>query len=138
MRLPQFQALLSIRPLLALFYPPLAAVRQPLAGEVAARRTLLERLPFTTGYGVEIGMLIDAWQEVGLDGIAQVDLEEHRNNHQPLSALTSMAQTVLATIAARLEREGRLAAVANAAANGGPRLVGAPVERPPRVCVGVA
>ena len=129
---------LVARPALALFYPPLAAVRQPLAGEVAARRALLERLPFTTGYGVEIGMLIDAWHEVGLDGIAQVDLEEHRNTHQPLSALTAMAQTVLATIAARLEREGRIAGVANAAANGGPALVGAPVERPPRVCVGLA
>ena len=42
-------------------------------------------MPFATGYGVEIGMLIDAWREVGLDGIAQVDLDEHRNRHQPLS-----------------------------------------------------
>ena len=53
-------------------------------------------------------MLIDVWREVGLDGMAQVDLEEHRNRHQPLLALTPMADTVLATIAARLEREGRL------------------------------
>ena len=65
--------------------------RQPLAGEVAARRELLENLPFTTGYGVEIAMLIDAWRRVGLDGLAQVDLEEHRNRHQPLSALEPMA-----------------------------------------------
>jgi len=100
---------LMARPALELFYPQLAGVRQPLAGEVAARRELLERLPFATGYGVEIGMLIDVWKEVGLEGIAQVDLEEHRNRHQPLSALTPMALTVLATIAARLEREGRLA-----------------------------
>ena len=66
-------------------------MRQPLAGEVAARRELLERLPFATGYGVEIAMLIDVWREVGVEGIAQVDLEEHRNRHQPLSALTPMA-----------------------------------------------
>ncbi len=99
---------LMARPALELFYPQLAGVCQPLAGEVAARRALLERLPFTTGYGLEIGMLIDAWKEVGLDAIAQVDLEEHRNRHQPLSALTPMALTVLATIATRLEREGRL------------------------------
>jgi glucosyl-3-phosphoglycerate synthase len=130
---------LVARPALALFYPPLAAVRQPLAGEVAARRSLLERLPFTTGYGVEIGMLIDAWGEVGLEGIAQVDLEEHRNRHQPLSALTSMAHAVLATITARLEREGRLIPPASgAAANGGSGLSSAPVERPPVRDVGVA
>ena len=59
---------LTARPALALFYPQLAAIRQPLAGEVAARRELLWRLPFATGYGVEIAMLIDAWREVGLDG----------------------------------------------------------------------
>ncbi len=107
---------LTARPALELFYPQLAGVRQPLAGEVAARRELLERLPFTTGYGVEVGMLIDVWNEVGLDGMAQVDLEEHRHGHQPLSALSPMAFTVLATIAARLQREGRLTAPAEAPA----------------------
>jgi glucosyl-3-phosphoglycerate synthase len=111
---------LTARPALALFYPELAGVRQPLAGEVAARRELLGELPFATGYGVEIAMLIDAWRTLGLDGIAQVDLDEHRNPHQPLSALAPMALTVLSTIALRMEREGRLAAVANT-----------PVERPP-------
>jgi glucosyl-3-phosphoglycerate synthase len=99
---------LLARPALALFYPELSAVRQPLAGEVAARRELLERIPFATGYGVEIAMLIDVWHELGLDGIAQVDLEVHRNRHQPLSALSEMAETVLATIVRRLISEGRL------------------------------
>jgi len=113
---------LMARPALALFYPELAAVRQPLAGEVAARRELLESLPFATGYGVETAMLIDAWRKVGLDGIAQVDLEEHRNPHQSLAALSPMAGTVLATIARRLEQDGRLQGVGGA---------GAPVERPP-------
>jgi glucosyl-3-phosphoglycerate synthase len=111
---------LTARPALALFYPELAGVLQPLAGEVAARRQLLAELPFATGYGVEIAMLIDAWHRLGLDGLAQVDLDEHRNPHQPLSALAPMALTVLSTIALRMEREGRLAAVANT-----------PVERPP-------
>jgi glucosyl-3-phosphoglycerate synthase len=101
---------LTARPALALFYPQLAGVRQPLAGEVAARRELLERMPFATGYGVETAMLIDVWREVGLDGIAQVDLEVHRNRHQSLQALTPMAYTVLAAIARRLEGEGRLRA----------------------------
>jgi glucosyl-3-phosphoglycerate synthase len=102
---------LLARPALELFYPELSAVRQPLAGEVAARRELLERVPFATGYGVEIGMLIDAWREAGLEGIAQVDLDEHRNRHQPLQALAPMARTVLATIAIRVQAEGRLAGV---------------------------
>jgi glucosyl-3-phosphoglycerate synthase len=99
---------LMARPALALFYPELSAVRQPLAGEVAARRELLEALPFATGYGVEIAMLIDVWRKEGLEGIAQVDLDVHRNRHQPLSALSEMAETVLATIARRLVSEGRL------------------------------
>lgn len=99
---------LMARPALRLFYPELAGVRQPLAGEVAARRELLERIPFVTGYGVEIAMLIDVWHEVGLAGMAQVDLDEHRNRHQPIAALSKMAETVLATIAARMAAEGRL------------------------------
>jgi glucosyl-3-phosphoglycerate synthase len=114
---------LVARPALELFYPELACVRQPLAGEVAARRELLERVPFTTGYGVEIGMLIDVWREVGLEGIAQVDLEEHRNRNQPLRALTPMARTVLATIAARANGAGRVTESA------------APLERPPLASV---
>jgi glucosyl-3-phosphoglycerate synthase len=119
---------LMARPALRLFYPELAGVRQPLAGEVAVRRELLGRLRFATGYGVEIAMLIDVWREVGLDGIAQVDLEVHRNRHQPLAALTPMAQTVLATIARRLEEEGRLS---------GGQSVEAIVERPPSAGLGV-
>jgi glucosyl-3-phosphoglycerate synthase len=133
---------LMARPALELFYPQLAEVRQPLAGEVAGRRELLTELPFATGYGVEIAMLIDVWREVGLDGIAQVDLDEHRNRHQPLSALTPMAFTVLATIARRLEWEGRLlASSGNGDATGEAPSDGlapnatvashAPVERPP-------
>jgi glucosyl-3-phosphoglycerate synthase len=119
---------LTARPALALFYPQLAQIRQPLAGEVAARRELLERLAFATGYGVEIAMLIDAWRAVGIEQIAQVDLDEHRNRHQPLSALAPMALTVLATIAGRLQQEGRLAPDGAAEAL-------APRERPPLASV---
>ena len=138
---------LTARPALALFYPELAGVRQPLAGEVAARRELLEGLSFATGYGVEVAMLIDVWRKLGLDGIAQVDLDEHSNRHQPLSALEPMARTVLATIARRLEQEGRLLDVdgrvagGGAAAGPGDALAGlapAPVERPPLASVTVA
>jgi glucosyl-3-phosphoglycerate synthase len=99
---------LMARPLLNLFYPELAGFRQPLAGEFAATRELLLRLPFATGYAVEIALLIDAWHEVGLDGLAQVDVEMRQNRHQPLGDLTPMAYAVLRAVCARLEREGRL------------------------------
>ncbi len=96
------------RPALAMFFPELAGVRQPLAGEVAARRELLEQIPFTTGYGVEIAMLIDVWETIGLASIGQVDLDVHHNAHQSLTALSSMSYSVLEVIARRLVREGRL------------------------------
>jgi glucosyl-3-phosphoglycerate synthase len=114
---------LTARPLLERFYPELAEVRQPLAGEFAARRDLLERLPFTTGYGVEIALLIDAWRAVGTAGLAQVDLDVRQNDHQPLRDLGPMARTVLDAVLVRLVDEGRLAPEA-----GPPE---PPVQRPP-------
>ena len=104
---------LTARPLLNLFYPELAAVRQPLAGEIAARRALLERLPFVTGYGVDIALLLDAYRDAGLEALAQVDLDVRQNAHQRLRDLGPMADAVLQAVAARLQREGRVhAAVA--------------------------
>jgi glucosyl-3-phosphoglycerate synthase len=99
---------LMARPLLNLFYPELVGIEQPLAGELAARRELLERLPFVTGYGVDVALLLDAHQTLGLDGIAQVDLDLRQNAHQPLRDLGPMAYEVLRSVASRLEREGRL------------------------------
>ena len=99
---------LTARPLLNLFYPDLAAIRQPLAGEIAARRDVLEQVPFATGYGVDIGLLLDAYSLAGLDAIAQVDLDVRQNAHQPLRDLGPMAYAVLRAVAVRLEREGRL------------------------------
>jgi glucosyl-3-phosphoglycerate synthase len=99
---------LTARPLLNLFYPDLVGVEQPLAGEVAARRELLERLPFVTGYGVDVALLLDAYEAVGLEGMAQVDLEVRQNAHQPLRDLGPMAFAVLRAVASRLERAGRL------------------------------
>ena len=111
---------LTAKPLIAAFYPELSVIEQPLAGEVAATRDLLTRLPFSTGYAVEIAMLIDAWREIGIDAIAQADLDVRQNRHQPLSALRPMADAVLAAVSDRLVREGRLQA--------GPSGL---VERPP-------
>ena len=65
---------LVARPLLNIHFPQLAGFRQPLAGEFAARRSLLVKLHFPVGYGVEIGTLIDTWRMVGLEGLAEVDL----------------------------------------------------------------
>jgi len=118
---------LTARPMLALFYPELAVFEQPLAGEVAARRDLLERLPFVTGYGVDVALLIDAWNELGLDAMAQVDLDVRQNAHQPLSDLGPMAASVMHAIATRLERDGRLQGPLPI-----PGSATAPVERPPR------
>jgi len=98
---------LTARPLLNLFYPELAQLRQPLAGEIAARRTLLERLPFASGYGVEIAQLIDAYRAVGVHALAQVDLDVRQNRHQSLAALGPMAYAVLRAVVERLVREGR-------------------------------
>jgi len=92
---------LMARPALRVFCPDLSVVRQPLAGEVAARRELLERLELADGYGVEIAMLIDAWRAVGLERMAQVDLGVMEHEHQPLAALTDMAETVLRTVIER-------------------------------------
>ena len=117
---------LTARPLLKRFYPELSAVRQPLAGEIAARRELLVELPFVTGYGVDIALLIDAHAAVGLARIAQIDLEVRQNDHQALRDLGPMADAVLAAVSARLARDGRLA--------GG--IDGAAVERPPMSRVG--
>jgi len=127
---------LTARPLLNLFYPDLAGVEQPLAGEVAAHRELLERLPFVTGYGVDIALLLDAYDAVGLEGIAQVDLDVRQNAHQPLRDLGPMAFAVLHAVASRLQREGRLAGPlpSGFVTPGGddlPSFAGEPVERPP-------
>jgi glucosyl-3-phosphoglycerate synthase len=131
---------LMARPALALFYPELSAVRQPLAGEVAARRELLERVPFATGYGVEVGMLIDVWHATGLEGIAQVDLDVRHNRHQSLSALSEMAETVLATIVRRLVSEGRLSGDGlgsrSRAGSAGDAENAGPIERPALATVG--
>jgi glucosyl-3-phosphoglycerate synthase len=100
---------LTARPLLSAFFPELASFVQPLAGETAAPKELLERLPFATGYSVEISMLLHARDALGgTDGMAQVDLDVRYNAHQPLPQLGPMAYAVLAVILERLRREGRL------------------------------
>ena len=102
---------LTARPLLSAFFPELAGFVQPLAGEVAARRTLFERIPFASGYAVETAMLLNARDVLGgTAGMAQVDLDVRLNRHQSLHDLAPMAYAVLRVILDRLRAEGRLVA----------------------------
>jgi glucosyl-3-phosphoglycerate synthase len=106
---------LMARPLISAFWPELVGVLQPLAGEYAARRDLLCRLPFRCGYGVDIGLLLDSYDVVGLNGIAQVDLHRRWHRHSDLPSLGRMAAEVLHTALDRMAADGRLPADLDAA-----------------------
>ncbi|MER7721045.1 glucosyl-3-phosphoglycerate synthase [Streptomyces flaveolus] len=95
---------LMARPLLNLHWPRLAGFVQPLGGEYAARRSLLEQLPFPVGYGVELGMLVDSLHLVGLDALAQVDVGVRRHRHQDGRALGRMSAAIYRTAQLRLAR----------------------------------
>jgi glucosyl-3-phosphoglycerate synthase len=95
------------RPLINLFYPDLGALVQPLSGEAAGRRTLLEALPFMGGYAVEIGLLVDIVRRFGLAPLAQVDLGERRHRHQDPAALGEMAYVITQAVVRRLAEDGR-------------------------------
>ncbi|MFJ7270727.1 glucosyl-3-phosphoglycerate synthase [Streptomyces sp. NPDC099050] len=95
---------LVARPLLNLHWPQLAGFVQPLGGEYAVRRELLERLPFPVGYGVELGLLVDALHTAGLDALAQVDVGVRLHRHQDGQALGRMAAAIYRTAQVRLSR----------------------------------
>ncbi len=99
---------LVARPLLNLHWPQLAGFVQPLGGEYAARRSLLEELPFPVGYGVELGLLVDALHTAGLDALAQVDVGVRRHRNQDGQALGRMAAAIHHTAQLRLARGSRL------------------------------
>ncbi|MFY9488397.1 MAG: glucosyl-3-phosphoglycerate synthase [Solirubrobacterales bacterium] len=94
---------LAARPLLNIFFPELSAVQQPLGGEIAGRRSALIDVGYFTGYGCEIQTLIDLYLRFGLTAIAQSDLGERINAHQPLHDLGSMAFAVSRAILSRVE-----------------------------------
>ncbi|MBE0410071.1 MAG: glucosyl-3-phosphoglycerate synthase [Anaerolineales bacterium] len=98
---------LTARPFFNLFFPELSGLIQPLAGEYAGRREILERLPFFTGYGVETGLLIDILNNYGLSTIAQVDLLERIHHNQPLPSLSKMSFTIMQVVINRLEKRHR-------------------------------
>jgi nucleotide-binding universal stress UspA family protein len=101
---------LVARPLINLFYPELSGLIQPLSGEYAGRRSLLEAIPFFTGYAVEMGHLIDVAERVGIEGLGQVDLERRIHRNQELEGLSRMSFVILQAVMKRLEerRKARL------------------------------
>ena len=92
---------LVARPMLHLLFPEIADVIQPLAGEFAARRSVFERLPFVDGYGVDIGLLIDAARSCGFERLVQVDLGVRTHRNRSLDELGPMATIVLMTVLRR-------------------------------------
>lgn len=92
---------LVARPLLTALRPELGAVLQPLGGEYAGSRELLASVPFAPGYGVEIGLLIDTYDRLGLDAIAQVNLGVRAHRNRPLAELAVMSRQVVATLLSR-------------------------------------
>jgi glucosyl-3-phosphoglycerate synthase len=97
-----------VRPLFSLFYPSLARMIQPLSGEYAGRRSLLEQLPFAVGYGVELGHLIDILHLAGIDALAQVDLDTRIHRNQSTASLGRMSCGILGAFYSRAEKYGAL------------------------------
>ncbi len=95
---------LTARPLLNLFFPELSGIIQPLSGEYGGRRSALEQMPFSSGYGVEIGLVIDIFEKFGLSSIAQVDLQERVHHNQPLESLGKMSFAIIQTVVRRIEK----------------------------------
>ena len=92
-----------IRPLFSLFFPELTAIIQPLSGEYAVRRQVLEKIPFPIGYGVETSHLIDVYHRWGMDAFAQTDLDRRVHRNQATRSLGKMAFGILQTFLSRIE-----------------------------------
>ncbi len=99
---------LTVRPMLNLFYPELAGLIQPLSGEYAGRRSVLESVPFFTGYGVETGLLLDIRKQYGLEALAQTDLEVRVHNNQSIDSLSKMSFGIMQALFRRLEDDGKI------------------------------
>ncbi|MCF7929344.1 MAG: glucosyl-3-phosphoglycerate synthase [Spirochaetales bacterium] len=97
-----------VRPLFSLFFPDLTAIIQPLSGEYAVRREVLEAIPFPIGYGVETSHLIDVYNEWGLGAFAQTDLDQRIHRNQETQALGKMAFGILQTFLRRMESLGKI------------------------------
>ncbi len=96
------------RPLFSLFFPELTAIIQPLSGEYAVRRTVLESIPFPVGYGVETSHLIDVYKTYGMEAFAQTDLDKRVHRNQETRDLGKMSFGILQSFLKRLKKEGTL------------------------------
>lgn len=96
------------RPLFSLFFPELTAIIQPLSGEYAVRRDVLEQIPFPVGYGVETSHLIDVYTSCGLKAFAQTDLDQRVHRNQETRSLGKMSFGILQSFLNRLKRDGTL------------------------------
>ncbi len=100
-----------VRPLFSLFFPELTGIIQPLSGEYAVRREVLEQIPFPIGYGVETSHLLDVYEKWGLSAFAQTDIDQRVHRNQTTNALGKMSFGILQTFFRRLERFDRLPAM---------------------------
>lgn len=99
---------LTARPLINLFFPELSGLIQPLSGEYAGRREILEKVPFFTGYSVETGLLIDILKNFGHGCIGQTDLLERIHHNQPLPSLSKMSFGIIGAVFDRLQKYGMI------------------------------
>ncbi|MCG8526337.1 MAG: glucosyl-3-phosphoglycerate synthase [Opitutales bacterium] len=97
-----------VRPLFSLFFPELTALIQPLSGEYAVRRTVLEKIPFPIGYGVETSHILDVYKDWGLDAFAQTDLDQRVHRNQTTLALGKMSFGILQSFLNRVEAYGMI------------------------------
>ena len=97
-----------VRPFLSAVLPQLAGVVQPLAGEYAIRRTVAETLPFWSGYGIEIGLLLDIFLHCGYDSIAQVDMDERHHRNRSVLELSKMSFGIMHVMLIKFSRMGKM------------------------------
>jgi glucosyl-3-phosphoglycerate synthase len=126
---------LVARPLLSMLFPLLATIVQPLSGEYAGRRSLLEQLPFVEGYGVDVGLVLDVVSMYGTDALAQVDLGTRVHRNRTLDELSPQATAVLQTVLHRAGLGERIGAVTQLLRPGVDQVAVHHVERPPLVTV---
>jgi glucosyl-3-phosphoglycerate synthase len=93
-----------IRPLFSLFFPELTAIIQPLSGEYAVRRGVLEEIPFPIGYGVETSHLLDVYTRWGMSAFAQTDLDQRVHRNQATRSLGKMSFGIMQTFLSRLQQ----------------------------------
>ncbi len=95
-----------VRPLFSLFFPELTSIIQPLSGEYAVRRDVLDKIAFPIGYGVETSHLIDVYNKFGLEAFAQTDLDKRVHENKPTQALGKMSFGILQTFIERVNSMG--------------------------------